>query len=164
MQRVLASGRLHRRRQCYPVCLNEMPACAQAPFTVLDVCACASPQWEECAEGGLCAPAIRVAVPLSLRVRDGGGRTYAIQSFLEERLRLTPECPVQQCWRGQCFVQAAVRLAGRCCPCEGSPCRLPLEVLIEGYLLSPCTVGRPDGRCPSPLPWYPQPMFDPCRD
>ena len=164
VQRILASGRLHRRRQCYPLCLRGLPSQAREPVTVLDACADGLPRWAECDERGRCGWMIRVTVPLSLRVRDSAGCTYVIPSSLEEQLRLIPEGPAQQCWRGQCFVQAAVRLAGKCCPCGDSPCSVPLEVLIEGYLLSPCTVGRPDAACPPRLPWYPQPLYDPYRD
>ena len=161
MQRILASGRLHRRRQCYPLCLGDLPSDARPPFTVLDVAACAFPQWEECPDSGRQGFLFRVTVPLSVRLRDGCGRTYVIQSFLEERLCLRAEGPAAPCWRGQCFVQAAVRLAGRPCPCDDSPCSVPLEVLLEGYSLAPCTVGRSDRPiCPPARPWYPQPMYD----
>ena len=131
MQRILASGRVYRRRACYPVSLNALPEQAQPPFTVLEAASCYAPCWEE-------APC-----------RDRWGKTLLVTIPLE-------------CWRGQPMVQAAVRLAGRPCPCDCTRCNVPLEVCIEGYLIAPCAVGRPEPTCcPHPLPWYPEPIYDP---
>ena len=162
MQRILACGRLHRRRQCYPLCLAALPDCAEPPLTVLEVSVSGAPQWQEapCYQRG--GVTLLVTVPLCLRLRDARGQLFSVPSRLEEELFLRANCAQAEYWRGQIYVQAAVRLAGRAtlrCPHEGE---VPLEVLIEGYLLSPCAMGGQGGPCcPEPKPWYPQPMFDP---
>lgn len=160
MQRILASGRMYRRRQSYPLCLCDLPPEAVPPFTVLETGVCGPSVWETCDDRR--QDRIRVTVPLSVRIRDGCGRVYMSAAQVTETLCLTGREPPESCWRGQIFVQAAVRLAGRVCPCEKAPCQVPLEVLIEGYILSPCTVGCPENPpCPPSRPWYPRPMFDP---
>ena len=161
MQRILASGRMHRRRACYPLCLCDLPDEARPPFTVTEVNVCGVPAWEEAPGSRPGACRLRVTAPLAVRLRDGCGRAYVISSPLEEALCLSAREPAGLCWRGQAFVQCAVRLAGRPCPCDGSPCQVPLEVLMEGYILAPCTLGHPDAApCPPSRPWYPQPMTD----
>ena len=163
MQRILAAGRLHRRRGCYALCLEQLPQQAQPPYTVLDVCVCAPPQWQETPCGRPQSLPLQVRVPLTVRLRDACGQVYTVSSAIEDELILRYECPPSDCWRGQPFVQASVRLAGRACPCEaGCPCDTPLEVIMEGYILAPCALNRPDRpACPPALPWYPQPIFDP---
>ncbi len=101
-------------------------------------------------------------MPLLFRVRDGCGCDYCLTDELEVNLSLRASCPPDHCWRGQPFVQAAVRLAGRATPC-GCRCDVPLDVVIEGYVLAPCVMGRPDAPppCPPSKPWYPQPVYDP---
>ncbi len=161
MQRILASGCLHRRRQCYPLCLRGLPEPLCPPLTVADAFVCAAPQWEETCCRDHTGLDFLVTVPLLLRLRDGAGRVSSAQSWLQENLRLCPRTPQRECWRGQVFVQAAVRLAGRA-ECREECCSVPLEVLIEGYLLAPCALNPcPDRNCPPPRPWYPQPRFDP---
>ena len=156
MQRILASGRMHRRRQCYPLCLEEVPPEARPPYAVVDAMACGMPGWTEvnCPERG--AILLQVTVPLALRLRDGGGCVFQARSTLRECLKLRLACPEAECWRGQIFVQAAVRLCGGACPAEHGQCETPLEVLLEGWMLSPCTMGRPQpAPCPDARPWYP---------
>ena len=162
MQRILASGTAHRRRQCYPLCLPALPDGARPPLTVLSVSVCAQPQWEETDCASHRGLAILVTVPLTVRARDACGRIYSLTTYLREELALRSRGPEAACWRGQVFVQAAVRLAGRAEIGCGSPCEIPLEVFLEGYMLAPCAVnscGAP--ACPPPKPWYPQPLFDP---
>ena len=162
MQRILACGKLHRPRQCYSLCLDHLPAPARPPFTVVDAAVSAAPCWTEmpcCQRGAL---RLEVTVPLTLRVRDGCGRFYTASATLEDELRLRLSCPENECWRGQIFVQAAVRLCGNCCPCDPGCCEAPLEVMLEGYVLAPCAMGVPAPSCrPEPRPWYPQMGFDP---
>ena len=162
MQRIMACGKIHRRCQAFPLCLSSLPEQAQPPFTVLDVCTLSMPRWEEipsCRQGCL---QLRVSIPLQIRLRDGCGRVYTVSAELEEELSLRFEYPPGECWRGQPCVQAAVRLAGRACRCDCRRCDIPLEIMIEGYVLSPCTLGRsPASPCPEPRSWYPS--FDPYR-
>lgn len=156
MQRILASGTVHRRRACYPLNLNLLPQQTRMPFTVLNVICCALPTWEEipyCDRQGL---ALRVSVPLSVQVRDADGCMYSVSTQIQEELILRFHCPTNECWRGQPMVQAAVRLAGRACTCTDTECEIPLEVFIEGYLVAPCAMGRPESPCPPQLPWYPE--------
>ena len=103
-----------------------------------------------------------ILVPVTLRVRDGNGCVYTVSTEIQEELRLRCLSPAYECWRGQPMIQASVRLAGRPCPCDCTRCDVPLEVCIEGYLIAPCAVGRPEPSCcPRPLPWYPEPIYDP---
>jgi len=159
MQRILASGQLHRRCQCYPVCLNDLPPQACPPYTVTDVFLCGEPKWREDGCSLHFGTSLEVTLPVAVRVRDGDGRAYVIAAQIEECLRLRPECPRQECWRGQIYLQAAVRLANRCHPCDGAQCAVPMEVLLSGYLLCACP-SRPmgPGPCADPRPWYPQPI------
>ena len=162
MQRVFAAGTV-RRRICHPLCLNGLPSQAQGPFAVTDVFVCGAPQWEEvpgCRGRGL---PLRVAVPLQFQVRDDCGCFYCLTDSIEENLTLRAQCPPDHCWRGQPFVQAAARLAGRaCCACGSGCCEVPLEIMIEGYILAPCVMGGSEASpCPPGRPWYPQPVFDP---
>ena len=135
MQRILASGRLHKRCQCYAIRLSGLPAQAVPPFTVLNAVSCGAPKWEDGGRPNRCGAAWRVTVSLSLRVRDSCGSIYILPAEIEETLPLRYECPQAECWRGQPYAQAAVRLAGRATPCSDLCCQLPLEVMIEGYIL-----------------------------
>ena len=162
MQRILASGRVYRRRACYPVSLNALPEQAQPPFTVLEAASCYAPCWEEAPCRDRREITLLVTVPLTLRVRDGNGCVYTVSTEIQEELRLRCLCPEYECWRGQPTVQASVRLAGRPCPCDCLRCEVPLEVCVEGYLIAPSVFGRPEPSCcPRPLPWYPEPIYDP---
>ena len=162
MQRIIASGRIYRRRACYPVSLNALPEQAQPPFTVLEAVSCYAPCWEEAPCRDRRGMTLLVTVPLTLRVRDGNGCVYTVSTEIQEELRLRSLSPACEYWRGQPMVQASVRLAGRPCPCDCTRCDVPLEVCIEGYLITPCAVGRPEPSCcPRPLPWYPEPIYDP---
>ena len=162
MQRILASGRVYRRRACYSISLNALPEQAQLPFTVLEAASCYAPCWEEAPCRDRWGKTLLVTIPLTLRVRDGNGCVYTVSTEIQEELRLRCLSPAYECWRGQPMVQAAVRLAGRPCPCDCTRCDVPLEVCIEGYLITPCAVGRPEPTCcPHPLPWYPEPIYDP---
>ncbi len=161
MQRILASGSVYRRRACYPISLNALPEQAQPPFTILEVTSCYSPCWEEAPCRDRRGLAFLVTVPVTLRVRDRNGCVYTVSTEIQEELRLRCLSPAYECWRGQPVVQAAVRLAGRPCPCDCGRCEVPLEVCIEGYLIAPSVFGRPEPCCPRPLPWYPEPIYDP---
>ncbi len=116
MQRVFAAGTL-RRRICHSLCLDGLPAQAQAPFSVTDASLCGQPRWEETPCSDPRSLRLRVFMPLLFRVRDGCGCDYCLTDELEVNLSLRASCPPDHCWRGQPFVQAAVRLAGRATPC-----------------------------------------------
>ena len=162
MQRILASGCVHRRRQCYPLRLNGLPEPGCGPVSVVDAAVCAPSKWEE----SFCRDALDflVTVPLILQVRQENGCVCGVQSCIQEQLRLCPKASAWECWRGQMFVQAAIRLAG-CTACRENPCSVPLEVLIEGYILAPSVLDACAApACPPSKPWYPQPRFDPWYD
>ncbi|MBE5782353.1 MAG: hypothetical protein E7329_03445 [Clostridiales bacterium] len=162
MQRILGKGQLHRRRACYSLCLC---ACSSHDhLQLLDVTVSGNPQWEEipCHERG--AILLQVTVPLLLRIRDENGCVFSKESSLNEQLRIRLSCREEESWRGQIFVQAAVRLAG-CARMQAGCFEAPLEVMLEGYILSPCAMGAScPPPCPEPKPWYPQPRFDPWND
>ena len=162
MQRIFAAGTL-RRRVCHSLCLDGLPCQAQAPFTVTDACLCGPPRWEEAPCRDARSLLLRVTIPVQFQVRDDCGRVYCLTDEIEENLSMRVHCPPDSRWRGQPFVQAAARMAGRASPCGcGCRCEVPLEILIEGYILAPCVMGRPDRpECPPSRPWYPQPMYDP---
>ena len=65
---------------------------------------------------------------------------------------------------GAALSEAAARLAGSCC-LDGTGCgSLPLELILEGYILTSCMMGATAAPpCPEAKPWYPQPGFDPYR-
>lgn len=163
LPKILASGKMHRHRQCYPLCLSCLPREAAPPFTVADAIVCGQPVWQEipCHErGGIL---LSVTLPLSLSLRDANGCPLNASSSIEEKLRLRFSCRENECWRGQIYVQGAVRLCGcGSISCDGCG-DVPLEVMLEGYILAPCQIGSPacPPPCPEGRPWYPQPRFDP---
>lgn len=165
MQRILASGKINRRCQCYSLSLDTLPCQGNPPFTVIDAALGGNPIWQEipCHERGVML--LQVTLPLVLRIRDGCGNVFTAASSLEEKIRLRIFCPEQQCWRGQIFVQAAVRL---CTPAPINPegCfDARLDVCLEAYLLSACALRGPEKpACPPSKPWYPEPGFDPWKD
>ena len=93
-----------------------------------------------------------------VRLRDRQGCLFTARASLEETLRLRLCCPEQECWRGRIYLQAAARLCGNACPCDGDGCcPARLELCLEGFLLLPCAAMPPAPACPAdPRPWYPQ--------
>lgn len=159
MQRILGSGKLHRRCQAYKLLLETLPCQAAGPMQVVDVTAADQcPRWEEtpCPERN--AMELLVQVPLLVRLRDRQGCLFTARASLEETLRLRLCCPEQECWRGRIYLQAAARLCGNACPCDGDGCcPARLELCLEGFLLLPCAAMPPAPACPAdPRPWYPQ--------
>lgn len=161
MQRILASGQTHRRCQPYPICLNDLPPQADPPFTVTDVFLCAPPAWRQDGCPDRRGIMLQVTLPIALRLRDSQGCCYVLSASIEESLCLRPHEPLRECWRGQVSLQAAVRLASRCAACTECQCTVPMEVVINGYLLSPCSVRQPDSDCCfDRRPLYPQPICE----
>ena len=110
MQRILASGQLHRRCQRYSLCVPPVCDAACGPLTVADVSVCAPPAWADAPCDSHRGLELLVTIPLLLRLRDGRGCLFTVQTILRERLRLTARGGAAECWRGQAQVQAAVRL------------------------------------------------------
>ena len=159
MQRVIAFGRLYRRRACYPICLSCLPPQAEPPYTVMEAAPCGPPRWEESPCRDRRGAVLLVTVPLQVRVRDRHGCMYAVSAEIEEELTLRATCSPAEYWRGQPYVQASVRLAGRACPCEAKNCEIPLEVSLEGYMLATCMMHpQRTPPCPPERPWYPPPI------
>ena len=159
MQRILGSGRLHRRCQTYDLQLTNLPCQAAAPLQAVDVTASDHPPvWEAlpCPERG--ALALLVRLPLLVRLRDRQGCLFTAQAVIEETLRLRLCCPEQESWRGSIYLQGAARLCSCACPCGGDGCcPARLEVCLEGFLLLPCAAFPPAPACPGDeRPWYPQ--------
>ena len=163
LQKILAAGQMHRRCAQYPVNLCSLPEDAQPPFTVNGVFLCGQPSWreEECFERrGI---RLRVTLPVGIRVQDACCKSYVISQQIEEGLALHPVRSASDCWRGQIWLQAAVRLA---CPPRSirEPCGdIPLEVLINGYLLCACQ-SRPVSPCGDRRPLYPPSICSPGMD
>lgn len=158
MQRILAGGQRVFRPAELCLCPNQLPCAAQAPFTVLEAGVIGCPQWQEIPCRRRDALALLVNVRIALRLRDACGACFSVETGAEEELLLRCRCPVQDCWRGQIVVQAAVRpYRSRGCRCRGDE-RIPVEMLLEGFLLSPCTVNCPgQPACPDQRPLYPEP-------
>lgn len=165
MQRILAAGKALRRPAVIPLCPQQIPRDARAPFTVLEAHVYGEPHWQEapCCRRG--AMTLLVRVPLALRLRDACGACFLVHADAEEELILTRRCPEGDLWRGQIFVQAAARPWRGYPAFRGDSCDVPVELLIEGFLLSPCAMGCPDRpACPDGRPLYPQARFDPWQD
>ncbi len=160
MQRILGKGRLHKRQGCYSLCICD---CRENDgLQLADAAVCGQPRWEElpCHERG--SVLLHVHLPLLLKIRNAQGCIFTAESSLEEQLKIRLSCRAEESWRGQIFVQGAVRLCGRSCLGDSGCFRASLELLLEGYILSPCAVGAPcPPPCPENKPWYPQPRFDP---
>lgn len=160
MQRILAQGRLCLRPCELELC--NLPGAVRGPFTVLEAGVCGQVQWQEIPchrRGGV---ALLVNVPVALRLQDACCRVFSADAAAEKELFLQYRCRENEGWRGQIFVEAAARPWRGCgCGRPAADCgRVPVELLVEGYLLSPCAVGCPDRLpCPEPRPLYPP--FDP---
>ena len=156
---------MHQRRKCYPIRIQPLPCSASGTLTLLSVTVCGTPAWEEipCHERGV--KQLLVSIPLSLTFQDGSGCTHHAGGVIEETLRLRLNCQPCDAWRGQIMIQAAARLCGAVC-LAADPCMdIPLELILCGYILSPCAMGAPNPRpCPPPKPWYPQPIFNSYQD
>lgn len=165
MQRILAAGKALRRPAEIAFCPGQIPREARPPFTVTEAWVRGQPQWQEISCCRRDAIRLLVRISLALRLRDACGICFSADTEAEEELTLLCRCPGNDLWRGQIFVQASVRPWRGCSCFRGDNCRLPLELLIEGYLLSPCPVGCPDRpACPDSRPLYPQARFDPWCD
>ena len=154
MQKILASGQLHRRCFLDSPDLCGLPEGAQPPFTVTDVFLCGDPAWRE--DGCMDRYGLRleVTLPLCIRLSDACRCFFTVTDLITERLVMHPCQSAQDCWRGQIYLQAAVRMA---CPprrlqekCAG----IPLEVLLNGYLLCACPT-RPVDPCRDHRPLFP---------
>ena len=161
VQKVIGSGQVRQRCRSYSLCF-EGPCAAQEPLCVTGVRVCGEPQWEEmpCPECG--AAALQVTLPLRLTLRDACGRCFEADSSLTEEMRLRFFGTDQGCTPGQTVVQARVRLCGNSCACAPGGC-VPLEVCIDVYRTTLCPIGSAAPACPPPMPWYPEPGFDPYR-
>lgn len=165
MQRILASGKIHRRCQCYALCPDSFPCDGHPPYTLVDAALSASPLWQEipCHERN--ALLLQIRLPLALKVRDNAGCISIIHTEIAEQLRLHCAISESECWRGQIYVQGAVRPCGCAQFCPPGPVDARLEVMLEGFLLVSCPMGVPPQQaCPQHKPWYPQPRFDPWND
>ena len=165
MQKILGSGRIHQRRKCYPIQMDPLPCSACGTITLISVVVCGAPAWTEvcCHERG--AKLLQILIPLSLEFQDSNGCRHHASGVIEEKLRLSLSCRSCDAWRGQILIQAAARLCGPVCVPANSCPEAPLELILCGYLLSPCAIGAPSAPpCPPPKPWYPHPHFDPYQD
>ena len=169
MQRILAGGKTCKRPACVSLCPDRLPSGAQPPFSVTEAGVCGPVRWQEipsCRRGVL---ALLCLVPVALRLTDACGRCFSVDASAEEELTLCYRCPENEGWRGQIFVQAAARPwrrtpCARRCACGSAmpdPFQAPIELLLEGYLLSPCAVGGAAPLpCPDPRPLYPCGPFE----
>lgn len=158
IQKVIGSGQLRQRCRSYSLCF-DIPCAAREPVSVTDAQVCGEPQWEEmpCLECGTAL--LRVTLPLRLTLRDACGHCFEADSSLNEQVRLRYFDP---CTSGQTVVQARVRLCGGNCACKPE-CGVPLAVSIDVYRTTLCPVGSAPPACPPPMPWYPEPGFDPYK-
>lgn len=155
MQKILASGQLHRRCSLDIPDFCAFPDGVQPPYTVTDAFLCGDPAWREDSCMDRCGLRLQVTLPVCIRLSDACRCSFTVPDRIEETLVLRPCRSVQDCWRGQIYLQAAVRLA--CSPrrlpekCAG----IPLELLVSGYLLCACPT-RPVDPC-----WDQRPLFPP---
>ncbi|MBR1585088.1 MAG: hypothetical protein IJ662_06070 [Clostridia bacterium] len=153
--RILACGQLHRRPECVFLCPDSLPCGARPPFTVLSAVTCGADQWEAlpACRGGV---RLLLKTPVSLRVRDGCGTVIPMDLTLQAELTLRCRCPENELWRGQYFVQSAVRPWRGRLPRQNNGWEIPLEWLAQGFVLSPGVQPFPDPcRCADPRPLYP---------
>ena len=153
LQRILACGKLHRRPECVFLCPDLLPRDAQPPFSMPDAAVCGTPQWQELPRRGCRGLTLLVNVPVALRLQDRCGCVFQAELPLEAELTLHERFPEKESWRGQVFIQSAVRPWNRSIANQGNDREVALEWLVEG--LSPCPVsGGPC--CPDPRPLYPR--------
>ena len=165
MQRILASGKLHQRCKAYSLCLDSMPCTGSPPFTLVDATVSGQPIWQELPCHQRATMQIQVTVPLLLRFRDSAGCISVLHSSLDEQLLLHCISPDAENWRGQIYVQAAVRSCSCVQLCTPGPLDARLEVILEGYVLTACPMGSSShSPYPPSKPWYPQPRFDPWNE
>lgn len=158
LQRIHGSGTLHRRAYRYSLPLDNIPCHLHPPFTLVDISVSGTPVWQKipCREKNMLR--LQVHIPLLLTLCTDCGEHFTTASCIDETLMLRLSCPPSETWRCQLHVCAAVRQACACTKCTACSCSPLLDVLLEGHLLSPCTMA---GACPLPCPpdkpWYPTP-------
>ena len=161
-QKIIACGRINHRKR-YPLCLSCLPCQARPPFAVLSVCCDGAARVLNALRPCGSTLCLALEIPISVLLRDNCGRQFRVTDAIREELPLTfaecaPDFPM-----AQPLIQCQVRLSGRCCPRGESECELPLDVCVQGYMLSPCPPPR-DCHCPPRLPWYPEPIVNPYCD
>lgn len=162
MQRILASGKIHRRCQCYSLHPDAFPCQGTPPYTLINAAVCGQLSWQEmpCHEKG--AILLQVSIPLSLQIRDETGNIFTAYAAVEEQIRLHCTGTNAECWRGQIYLQAAARLCSCIQFCQEGPLDARLEIILEGFLLTACPISGPGKPpCPPPRPWYPEAHCDP---
>ncbi len=136
LQRILACGKLHRRPECVFLCPDLLPRDAQPPFSVPDAAVCSTPQWHELPRRGCSGLTLLVNVPVALRLQDRCGRVFQAELPLEAELTLHERCPEKESWRGQVFIQSAVRPGTAAWPTRETTGRSPWSGWWKGCPLA----------------------------
>lgn len=162
LQRIRGSGKLYRHAYRYILPLEDIPCCYCEPLSLREVQVNASPIWHKLPCRQQHNYIIQVQIPLQLTLCDANQRIFQTSSFITEQVPIHLQCPTDEIWRYKFDLDTAVRLCGCCNSCGCSECGAQLDVIIEAYLLSSCTVAS---SCPLPepcptKPWYPNPCHN----
>ena len=163
MQKIVCCERRSFPNVCQELVLDDLPPCAEAPYTLVMVQQSGAQPWwtplESHLDGRL---RIRVRIPVCCQVRDACGKLFQATSTAEVEASLRPQCPASECWRHSLYVVPCVRLCHADCCSETACFRVRLEICVDIYLLrpEPCMIRRAEPPCPE-LPLYPQPVTPP---
>ena len=158
VHRILGMGKLCRRSCRYTFPLENIPCGMEAPFTLQHIAVQHSPMYDllPCRMNG--SVRLQVKIPVVLTLCGQCGRTFSLNTCLEEEVLLRLHCQDQDTCKAQPYIAASVHLACNGSPCSPCECSALLDVSIDAYLLAPCIMGaaHPSPRC-DVRPWYPQP-------
>ena len=156
--RIVGCGRSWQRNTSVTLCVEDLPDCAEPPFTLLSVVASGPVSWDF-TPGDCRCTIVTVTIPVLCRVRDACGNIRTGHSTITADVPV--RMAVQDRWHHQVVVVPGVRLACNPVSCDDACFTCSLEVLVEVYMTR-WDVGSDSITAPHrpQLPLYPQPC---CR-
>ena len=160
LPRVIASGRTWIRRAQATLTIEELPQCAEPPFTLVSVTALEPEVYDLRPSPMPMRQVVHAVIPLHCQVRDRCGCLQEGRSSIEVDIQLHAGCGTDL-WQSRLMIQASVRLLCQPCAQETPVFDVFLEVLADAYLvrwehaphiLPPC----PSSRGRTELPLYPE--------
>lgn len=131
--RVIASGRLWQRNTEVELCVEDLPECAEAPYTLTEVIACSPGEWE-LVRGPRGRVFLRVTLRLLCQVRDAACCCYTAHSAITVDVPLRTSFPLRDLWRTHVIILPTVWLSCSCGCSEDGCFHATLDVLVDVYL------------------------------
>lgn len=131
--RVIASGRLWQRSTEVELCVEDLPECAVAPFTLTGVTACSPGEWE-LVRGPRGRVFLRVTLRLMCQVRDANCCCFTGHSAIAVDVPLHTSFPIRDLWRTHVIVQPTVWLSCVRGVSDDGCFQASLDVLVDVFL------------------------------